>query len=152
MRLARRRRYLDMKNPFWHGWQDISATMAGSDPALLLGGEALQWTDNYCGSFQCGAWSHVGHWKPASPPASFMYPSPARDQDFGRSITAMMWPRAAVSAGSFWRYDRDFDVNGTRFLALYARLNERVFRGRGILSCPTHCSCNETTACGQPYL
>ena len=144
--------YLDLKKPFWHSWQDIAATMpAGSNRSKLLGGDVLQWTDNYCATFQCGAWSNVGSWRPADPPAADLFPSPARDPEFIRSISAMVWPRAAVAAGSYWRYDGGLDINGSRFRALYARLNDRVLRGRGVASCPTGCECNETAACGVAY-
>jgi hexosaminidase len=145
--------YLDLKKHFWHSWQDIGESvqnMSATNRSRLLGGETLQWSDMYCGTWQCGAWVHAATWHAPDPPAKHMFP-PAQDEQFIKSISAMMWPRAAVAAGSFWRYDKSLDINGSRFRSIYKMVNERLLLGRGVASCPTGCECNETAACGKLY-
>ena len=82
--------------------------------------------------------------------------SPARDQDFGKSVSATIWPRAAVAAGSFWRWDETMspEVQPELFNSVVARANA-ILIARGVETCPcanaTWNGCNVGTRCGVAW-
>lgn len=120
-------------------WTDISGgTTNATLLALLLGGEASMWQDWYV------------------PPreASCMFQSPQRDNDFANSTSSTIWPRAAVAAGSFWRYDPGLAASSSLFASVLAAVGRRLAL-RGVTTCPcttataTHCS--QTEYCGRQW-
>ena len=124
-------------------WFDIAAGAKNATNAqYLLGGEASMWSDQYLpgrkGLAPC------------------LLASPARDVDFGKSVSATIWPRAAVAAGSFWRWDPTLapSAQPELFASVVAAVND-VLIARGIHSCPcanaTFNGCNAGTYCGVEW-
>lgn len=114
-------------------WFDLMAGNTCPDTAcrkLLLGGETALWQDSYVGS--C------------------LFDS-SQDANFSLSASRMIFPRAAVAAGTFWGGYRPIDdaYFGQMFAALQARL-----RARGIASCPavapTSNDCTALAVCREP--
>ena len=104
-------------------WYDINSTFASTpsaDPSLLLGGEVSMWTDTYCaGGQQCGASSGP------NPVATKLFP-PTEDAAFATSVGGMIFPRALVGAGSFWRYDAGVNASSPEFADAIWKLNDRL--------------------------
>jgi hypothetical protein len=63
----------------------------------------------------------------------------------------MIWPRGFVAAGAFWNFNASVDPGSAAFVQGVWALNEQL-RARGSMTCPTNCSCDFLTACGQPYV
>jgi hypothetical protein len=121
-------------------WVDLTAdVMNASNHQYLLGGEASMWTDAYLPGKKCnGCCLH----------------SPARDVDFAKAISATIWPRAAVAAGTFWRWDERLDPKGTLFSSVLASATN-ILAARGVQTCPcsnaTYNGCNQGHFCGVPF-
>ena len=124
-------------------WFDItSGAETPANARYLLGGEASMWSDQYLpgrkGLAPC------------------LLPSPARDADFGRSVSATIWPRAAVAAGSFWRWSSSLSpqVQPELFGEVVATVNSLLL-ARGVLTCPcgnaTSNGCDVGTHCGAQW-
>ncbi|XP_065180820.1 beta-hexosaminidase subunit A1-like [Sycon ciliatum] len=128
--------------PYTNLWTDISAKVTESNLHLLLGGEFSMWSDNYCYITQC----YINSSKPV---ASWMYDR-RQDSAFAASVTAMIWPRGIVAAGSFWNYQSAMDPKSVQFTNAYAAANQHLL-SRDIASCPSKCTCNELTQCDKPY-
>eukprot|EP00658_Telonema_sp_P-2_P055802 TRINITY_DN4435_c0_g1_i1.p1 TRINITY_DN4435_c0_g1~~TRINITY_DN4435_c0_g1_i1.p1 ORF type:complete len:236 (+),score=52.02 TRINITY_DN4435_c0_g1_i1:180-887(+) len=130
------------------GWSKCHYDIATGVPAdqrhLLLGGEMSMWSDTYCQTAQCGA-------STGALPVGHQLFAPSTDQEFGRSIGGMIWPRGYVAAGSFWNYNSTLDPSSAEFVASIWKLNDQL-ANRGALVCPSNCSCDQLTACGKPYL
>ncbi len=125
-------------------WHDIGAGVPSNETQLLLGGEMSMWSDRYCYEAQCGAYSG------STPPGAALFP-PAVDKEFGESIGGMIWPRGFVGASAFWNYNASVDPRSDEFVDSIWHLNDQL-RQRGSLTCPSKCSCDFLTACGDPYL
>ena len=128
-------------------WVDITAgAMNASNAHFLLGGEASMWSDQYQGT------KHT----PGHQSATCMLPSPASDAAFATSISATIWPRAAVAAGSFWRWEESLSpqTQPELFASVVAAANE-ILVARGIETCPcanaTFNGCDSVTHCGVEY-
>ena len=100
------------------------------------------WTDNYCYALQCGAFGDG-----EIPVGAPLYP-PSRDAEFSASFNAMVWPKAAIGAGSFWNFksltDSELETRIEEFAERLASAN--------LDSCPIACTCDELTRCGSPYI
>lgn len=124
-------------------WYDIATGVPANETNLLLGGEMSMWSDTYCFTEQCGASDGP------APVAAALFP-PARDEEFGKSIGGMIWPRGFVGAHAFWNFASDVDPASDKFTAAVWRLNDQL-RHRGSYTCPSNCSCDQLSACGRPY-
>eukprot|EP00929_Paragymnodinium_shiwhaense_P089483 TRINITY_DN49626_c0_g1_i1.p1 TRINITY_DN49626_c0_g1~~TRINITY_DN49626_c0_g1_i1.p1 ORF type:complete len:1165 (-),score=260.09 TRINITY_DN49626_c0_g1_i1:50-3544(-) len=132
------------------GAEDTEAEKALLRQALL-GGMSAMWTDKYSFIYQCGAaHRHWGEKTGTLPNAALMF-SRTMDENFGRSLAGMIWPRAAVSAAAMWHYATDIGsaekVQGVHGPWM-AELMRTIF---GVESCPPGCDCDELSACGRPY-
>ena len=124
-------------------WRDIAPNVTDADKKKMLGGEVSMWGDDYCWSNQCGA-------SPGpTPQAASMY-SPESDAAFAASIAGVMFPRAAVGAGSLWNWIAGLDASSAAFLELMHVHNSRMM-ARGLDTCPNECACDVLTRCGKPY-
>ena len=104
------------------------------------------WSDRYCFIDQCGATTG----QPV--PVGHDLFDPANDDAFAASIGGMIWPRGFVAAASFWgAYNASVDPSSAGFQASVWALNDKLIAA-GSLTCPTNCSCDQLTACGQHYL
>jgi hypothetical protein len=63
----------------------------------------------------------------------------------------MIWPRGFVGAAAFWGYNASVDPRSAAFASSIWRLNDGLI-ARGAKTCPTHCSCDQLSACGKPYI
>jgi hypothetical protein len=124
-------------------WYDIAPNVPAAEKPLLLGGEVSMWSDSYCYTGQCGA-------SGGTPVGAKLFP-PAMDAEFGRSIGGMIWPRGFVAAAAFWNFDASSDPSSAPFAAAIWELNDKL-AAAGSLTCPSNCSCDQLTACGQPYI
>jgi hypothetical protein len=145
---------------------------------LLLGGEVSMWSDTYCGTAQCGASvgaPPVGH--KLFPPSADAQFSKSIGMPAGHPLTApragwsnhvarlsllvsqvrvltaaggMIWPRGYVAAGSFWNFNASVDPSTQAFQDMIYKLNDDL-SSRGSFVCPSHCSCDQLSACGKPY-
>lgn len=114
----------------------------------LLGGMSAMWTDRYCYIFQCGAAdASIGEKAGKSPNAGLMFLR-SLDASFAVSLAGMIWPRAAVSAATLWRFDASLRPPEVRNMAAWLAA---LLRSRGVSSCPSGCTCDELSACGKPY-
>ena len=82
--------------------------------ASLLGGEVSAWSDEYLGSCMF---------------------SSENDALFVNSTSSYLFPRTAVAAGSFWRWDRRVNASSPAFEAAFATMESRL-RARGVHTCP----------------
>ena len=88
--------------------------------------------------------------------APCLLPSPAQDLGFSESVTATIWPRAAIAAGSFWRWDATLSpkVQPQLFASVVASVNNILMK-RGIQTCPcanaTSNGCDVGSRCGVKY-
>lgn len=110
---------------------------------LLLGGEISMWSDSYCSEAQCGASRDV------TPVGHALFP-PSMDNAFSKSIGGMIWPRGFVAAAAFWNYNSNADPASASFQESIYKLNNAM-RARGSHVCPSHCSCDQLSACGESY-
>jgi len=76
---------------------------------------------------------------------------PAMDNEFGKSIGGMIWPRGYVGAGAFWNYNSSVNVSSSSYVDSIWSLNDKLSK-RGSLVCPSNCSCDQLTFCGKPYI
>ena len=82
--------------------------------------------------------------------------SPAQDVDFGKSVSATIWPRAAIAAGTFWRWDETLSpqVQPELFESVVSAVNGMLL-SRGIASCPcansTSNGCDVGNRCGVKW-
>jgi hypothetical protein len=115
-------------------WIDMKSGETNSTKvAGLLGGEVSMWSDEYLGS--C------------------MFKS-SQDALFVNSTSNYIFPRTAVAAGSFWRWDERVNVSSPAFEAAFEAMQARL-HARSVGSCPcttlTTNECSQTTYCGDPY-
>ena len=116
--------------------------MNASNQPLLLGGETSMWSDQY--------------FPGRKGLAPCLLPSPARDAGFAKSVSATIWPRAAIAAGSFWRWDESLSpkVQPELFASVVASVNGILMK-RGIQTCPcanaTANGCDVGTHCGVKW-
>lgn len=130
----------------------VAARGTGAGTGRVLGGEVSMWTNHYC---------HAGECQPAPPgaerPCAWWMSGAAGDAEFAASVTATVWPKAAVAGGAFWRYDGAMtEPELAQPMAAHA---ERL-AARGVAVCPflstanTACravGCHESAHCGVPY-
>jgi hexosaminidase len=128
-------------------WLDItSGALNASNAHLMLGGEASMWTDQYLGTKH-----NIDHRT-----VQCLLPSPASDVEFGKSISAVIWPRAAVAAGSFWRWDGSLSpqTQPEVFASVVAEVNG-ILTARGVDTCPcanaTWNGCDATMHCNVTW-
>ena len=80
--------------------------------------------------------------------------SSENDAMFENSTSNYIFPRTAVAAGSFWRWDRRVNVLSPAFAAAFDAMQRRL-RARGVATCPCTTlvtnGCDQNTYCGQPY-
>lgn len=115
----------------------------------LLGSISAMWTDRYTYVYQCGA-AHAS-WGGSTgtlPTGALMYPREF-DESFGPSLAGMIWPRAAIGAGSVWRYNNS--MRGSAVPKQAAWLAALLRDVGNVSSCPPGCDCDELSACGRPY-
>lgn len=93
---------------------------------------------------QCGASNG------AVPVGAPLFP-PSMDAAFGTSVGGMIFPRTLVAATSFWNYNASTDSQEPAFVAAVWSLNDEIIAGGG-LTCPTNCSCDQLTQCGEPIV
>eukprot|EP00123_Amoebidium_parasiticum_P014621 comp22576_c0_seq1/m.34484 comp22576_c0_seq1/g.34484 ORF comp22576_c0_seq1/g.34484 comp22576_c0_seq1/m.34484 type:complete len:545 (-) comp22576_c0_seq1:657-2291(-) len=125
-------------------WWDIGANLTPQERKLLIGGESSMWTDNYCYVEQCGAWGTT-----KTPEASSFFP-PSQDALFSKSVGGLIWPRAGVAAGAFWRYSPDLPPGSEEFRNYYTTHTNRLI-ARGVEACPPDCECDYLSRCGVKY-
>lgn len=135
---------------------DIAAGVPSSQRTLLLGGEVSVWTDHYTApelGMQCGV--DKG---PQTNPAKALFPR-SQDAAFAKSTLAVTFPATVVAADSWWRYEKNLDVNGDQYQARLVAINARM-SAAGVDGCPSSCmmkvpsqgGCSETHRCGVPYV
>ena len=80
--------------------------------------------------------------------------SSENDALFENSTSNYIFPRTAVAAGSFWRWDRRVDASSSAFAAAFDTMQLRL-RARGVTTCPcttlTSNACDQNAYCGEPY-
>lgn len=80
--------------------------------------------------------------------------SSENDALFDNSTSNYIFPRTAVAAGSFWRWDGRVNASSPAFGAAFAAMRRRL-RARGVATCPcttlTTNGCDQNTYCGEPY-
>ena len=124
-------------------WIDISAGVKKENSHLLLGGEVSMWTDNWCYVTQC-FWDITKR----RPMGKAMW-NRTRDDAFATSIQGMIWPRAAIGAGSFWNFDASLQGDSKEFDEVVKRQAEWLVE-REVATCPPGCLCDQLTQCGKP--
>ena len=118
-------------------------TLTPKQRTHLLGGSASMWTDAYCATAECGAWTG------SVPEAGWMATaSPAHDAAFHDSVLASIFPAAAVSAGAFYHH---VPMPLAELNARWHVFNDVVLNARGVRTCPSHCTCAEDNYCGKLY-
>lgn len=125
-------------------WYDISTGVDPSQLSLLLGGEISMWSDTYCYVKQCDPTS-------TSKPVGHELFDPKYDDEFGKSIGGMIWPRGYVAAAAFWNFNSSADPKSDKFTDAIWKLNDDLI-DRGSRVCPSKCACNQVSACGKPYI
>jgi hexosaminidase len=130
------------------GWSNVYADPCEGVPPgelpLCYGGEMSMWADTYCYISQCGASS-------GSTPVGAALFGPERDAEFFKSIGGMIWPRGYVGASAFWNFNSSVSPSDPAVVAAIWALNDQL-AARGSSVCPTNCSCDQTSACGVPYI
>jgi hypothetical protein len=160
------RLYLDTGNPdpavyFAKMWYDIGEGLGArgsAQRARLLGGSLNLWSDAYCsGQVECGGWAYCPGSNESHPDATECVPSTgfmqdaAQDAVFVQSAGGLLFPRANVGAGSFWRFDDRVGSNSSEILRRTGAL-ARTMEERGVVGlCPQNCTCSFGDRCGQPY-
>jgi hypothetical protein len=159
-------------------WVDISQeiTAASAPPALLLGGTATMWTDEYCPRSKC-----VGHGEGWGGSVGWMYEH-EKDDEFSQSLLAVMFPRILLVAGSLYRFDPNLSLSSLiehyvfaadrlerRAQVVYAQEyttrteEDQKKGGKGgnggkdgaqSITCPWHCrgGCTMLSRCGVNYV
>jgi len=102
------------------------------------------WSDTYCYIEQCGAFG-------GAPPVGHALFAPSMDAAFAKSIGGMIWPRGFVAAAAYWNYDKNADPASDEFQKAIYKINDAV-QARGSFVCPSHCSCDQLSACGKSYI
>lgn len=126
-------------------WYNIATGIENeTQRKMVLGGEMSMWSDTYCYINQCGS---AGS---GSPVGAKLFP-PEMDDPFSKSIGGMIWPRGFVAAASFWRYNSSADPSSPSFVKAVWDLNDDL-SSRGSYTCPTNCSCDQLSKCGEPYI
>lgn len=153
-------------------WVDISKeiTAASAPPALLLGGTATMWTDEYCPRSKC-----VGHGEGWGGSVGWMYEH-EKDDQFSQSLLAVMFPRILLVAGSLYRFDPNLSLPS--LIEHYVFAADRLERraqvvydqeyttrkeddpknggndGAQSITCPWHCrgGCTMLSRCGVNYV
>ena len=115
-------------------WIDLTMGVANATKvASLLGGEVSVWSDEYLGSCMF---------------------SSQNDALFVKSTSSRLFPRTAVAAGSFWRWDRRVNASSPAFEAAFATMESRL-QARGVHTCPCTTlatnGCDQNVHCGEPY-
>jgi hexosaminidase len=115
-------------------WTDISDNVTNATKlASLLGGEVSAWSDEYLGGCMF---------------------SSSQDARFAHSVSNYIFPRTAVAAGSFWRWDHRVSTSSKAFAAALSGMQARL-RDRGVASCPctttTSYNCSQNMLCDEPY-
>ena len=116
-------------------WIDLTMNVSNATKvARLLGGEVSMWSDEYLGSCMF---------------------SSENDALFENSASNYIFPRTAVAAGSFWRWDARVNASSPAFAAAFAAMQRRLV-ARGVATCPcttlTTNGCDQNTHCGgEPY-
>lgn len=134
-----------------------TSTAGRAQRALLLGGEVSFWSDHYCDRMEChSSKTDKDHPRGCAWWLSGFNASAALDAQFAASAMAMLFPRAAIAAGSFWRHDASLDLGRggplwRRLAAHDSRLRAAAINGCPVFagSCPL--GCTEAAACGVPY-
>merc|ERR1711920_417199 len=90
--------------------------------------------------------------------ASCMFQSPERDSEFSNSTSSMIWPRTAIAAGSFWRYDPNLASTDDLFASVLAQaqnqLDDRLAEwsvGSCACTTTTRTVCNQRNYCGYDF-
>lgn len=79
------------------------------------------------------------------------WPDPQRSIPPWQSLTALIWPRTAGSAGAFWNYNPDMQLSASgHYNDVIEAHNSRLI-ARGVDSCPNGCTCDWGHKCGKPY-
>jgi len=124
-------------------WTDIATGMSSAQRTLLLGGSVSAWMDNYCYINYCT------HPDKAVPKCSRLF-GPGSDERFHRSVSGVIFPRAAVGGGSFWNFRSDVMPTSNLLTQLFTGANERLIkRAVATCACPGQCDCD--AACGVKY-
>jgi len=125
-------------------WSDLEKwKVPVENQHLLLGGEFAFWTD---------AWCYInGCTRPGSPRGggADLF-SPARDDEFAKSVTGMLWPYGHLAAGSFWHFVGDLEKDEVAQRANYWQ--NTLVSNRGGMVCPVGCDCTISSVCGEPLL
>merc|ERR1712107_843081 len=125
-------------------WSDLEKwKVPVENQHLLLGGEFAFWTD---------AWCYInGCTRPGSPRGggADLF-SPARDDEFAKSVTGMLWPYGHLAAGSFWHFVGDLEKDEAAQRANYWQ--NTLVSNRGGMVCPVGCDCTISSICGEPLL
>jgi len=135
--------YLDTHISYDDLWHNIGDDDDTSQSKKLLGGEVSMWTDAYCYIGQCGALDLP------VPVGAALYP-PEMNEEFGASFNGMVWPGAAVAAGSFWNYDTTITSDQVKTSIDNGVLGR--MQTRGMDACPVGCTCDEVSRCGKNYI
>jgi hypothetical protein len=148
--------YLD--HPKGKGWADLSPywfditraeTLTARQREILLGGEVSMWNNPWCLWGECHSTKgerFCGWWM-SGMDAKY-------DAEYARSVQGAVWPKAAVAAGAFYRYNSSLPVEELtrRVRAFTAAMTKRGLR-------PCTCSafdgvgggCTPAARCGVPY-
>ena len=118
-----------------------NTTLTQKQRQRVLGGSVSMWTDAYCMTAECGAWSGP------VPEAGWMA-SPQHDAAFHDSLLASIFPGAAVAGGAFYRH---MPMSLAELNLRWKTFNDDVLIHRGVRSCPSHCQCAEDNFCGKLY-
>lgn len=115
-------------------WIDLTMNVTNATKvASLLGGEISVWSDEYLGTCMF---------------------SSENDALFESSTSSYIFPRAAVAAGSFWRWDHRVNVSSPAFEGAFSAMKKRL-GDRGVVTCPcttlTTNGCDQNMQCGAPY-
>jgi hypothetical protein len=77
---------------------------------------------------------------------------PEQDAAFEKSVGGMMFPRGFVGAASYWGFNGSLSSQDPDFVAAVWAVNDEIIQVVGGQSCPSHCQCDQLSACGAPYI
>jgi hexosaminidase len=123
-------------------WADIAPGLTPAQRALVLGGEVSMWTDDFCLYTEC--------LEPATQPAGYALFPPTEDSAFHTAVLSIIFPRAIVGAGSFYRYDSTLNATSLDFERIYNLVSDRML-SRNLTVCPESCTCDYNQRCGNYY-